>query len=340
LEKTILNTNQGEKMKRILLIVFLVCAICVFASSQEIIFVSAGGNDNNSGLGEAEPLKTLSKALSLAEQLNGRITVLGTLDVNSETQNNRDSVFGLSANSDREIIITGKPGASGSEKAILSAKDSNKSVVSVSKGNIRFEHIEISNANGEGTGSVGVFVFSRMTLGQGAVVRDNNHFGILISGEGAVCTIDGGEVRNNNSCAVVLNPNSFLIMQNGTIADNKADMGAGVFVAENAKFEMYGGTIADNKADTGAGVLVAGNAKFEMYGGTITNNRADMGAGVVIMNNGIFEMTGGTITKNRATDRVGGVWVLRGGKFVQGRKAKVSGNNAAKTNWNPNVYRQ
>jgi hypothetical protein len=285
-----------------------------FASAQEVIYVSASGNDNNSGLSETEALKTLYRALSRAEQLNdSKITVLGTLDASSETQNNRDSVFQLSANSDREIIITGKSGASGSEKAILSAKDSNRSIVSVSKGNIRFEHIEISNANGEGTGGVGVFVFSRMTLGQGAVVRDNNSFGILISGNGAVCTIDGGEVRNNNSSAVFIS-NGLFVLQNGTIADNKADMGAGV--------------------------LVATNAKFEMQGGTITNNRADWGAGVVIMDKGTFEMAGGTITKNRATNSIGGVYVQRGGIFVQDRKAKVSGNNAAKTNLNPNVYRQ
>jgi hypothetical protein len=298
-------------MKRIQLAIFILCVMCTFAFSQEI-FVSAGGNDNNSGLSETEPLRTLSIALSRAEQLDGRITVIGTLDANSETPKNRDSVFELSANSDREILITGKLGASGSEKAVLSAKDSNKSVVSVSKGNIRFENIEISNANGEGVGAVGVYVFSRMTLGQGAVVRDNSSFGILVS-DGAIFTIDGGEVRNNNSCAVFVK-DSIFVLQNGIIADNNAGIGAGVFVATGAKFEMYGGTI--------------------------TNNRAERGAGVIVMENGIFEMSGGTITKNRADNSVGGVWVRKGGKFVQGRKAKVSGNNAAKTNLNPNVYRQ
>jgi hypothetical protein len=51
-------------------------------------------------------------------------------------------------------------------------------------------------------------------------------------------------------------------------------------------------------------------------------------------------MSDGTITKNRATNIVGGVWVLKSGKFVQSRKAKVTGNNAKRTNPNPNVYRQ
>jgi len=269
----------------------MICAMYGFASSQEIIYVSANGNDNNSGLSETEALKTLFRALSRSEQLNSsKITVLGTLDANSETQYTRDSVFQFSVNSDREILITGKPDASGSEKAILSAKDSNRSVVSVHKGNIRFEHIEISNANGEsteGTGAVGIFVFSRATLGQGAVVRDNNGWGILVSNNDAICTIDGGEVRNNNSTGVFIN-RGLLVLKNGTIADNKAGMGAGVIVAADTKFEM----------------------------------------------------SGGTITKNRATDYTGGVWVLRGGKFVQNRKAKVSGNNAAKSTPNPNVYRQ
>jgi len=327
-------------MKKIQLIIFLTCVMYVFASSQEIIYVRAGGNDNNSGLSETEALKTLYKALSRAEQINsGRITVVGTLDSNSEARNTRDSVFELSVNSDMEVLITGKPDASDSEKAILSAKGSNKSVVSVNKGNIRFEYIEISNANGEGTGEVGVFVFSRITLGQGAVVRDNNGFGILISGNDAICTIDGGEVRNNNSTGVFLNKGLF-VLKNGTIADNKAKLAAGVFVATDTKFEMQGGTILNNIADTGAGVIVESDAKFEMLDGTISNNTADTGAAVVIFKKGIFEMSGGIITKNRATDIIGGVWVHPGGKFIQSRKAKVSGNTAKRTKWNPNVYRQ
>jgi hypothetical protein len=327
-------------MKRIPLMIFLTCMMYVFAFSQEIIFVSANGNDNNSGLSETEALKTLYRALSRAEQLNsGSITVLGTLDANSEARNTRSSVFEISVNSGMEILITGKPDASGSEKAILSAKGSNKSVVSVNKGNIRFEHIEISNAHGESTGDIGIFVFSRITLGQGAVVKDNNGFGILISNEDAICTIDGGEVRNNNSCAVFVSKGLF-VLKSGTITDNKAKMGAGVFVAAYTKFEMQGGIITNNKADSGAGVAVDADAKFEMNGGTITNNTADTGAAVIIMGKGIFEMSDGTITKNRATDSIGGVWVLPGGKFVQSRKAKVSGNTAKRTNLNPNVYRQ
>jgi hypothetical protein len=297
-------------MKKILLIIFMVCAICAFASSQEIIYVSAGGNDNNTGLSETEPLKTLSRALSRAEQLNsGRITVLGTLDAGSGTQSNRDAIFVLSANSDREILITGKPGASGSEKAILSA-NSEKSVVSVSKGNIRFEHIEITNAHAEGTGAI---VLSRMTLGQGAAVKNNNDFGIMVFEDNAICTIDGGEIRNNNSCAVIIT-GGLLILKDGTIADNKANIGAGV--------------------------VVCSGAKFEMQGGTITNNRAEWGTGVVIMEKGTFEMSGGTITRNRATNSIGGVWVQPGGTFIQNRRARILGNYANNTNLDPNVHRQ
>jgi hypothetical protein len=302
-------------MKKTVLIILLICAICAFAYSQEIVYVSANGNDNNSGLREAEALKTLSAALSRAEQLsNGRITVIGTLDANSETQSNRNFVFVLSSNSSREILITGKRNASGSERAVLSAKDSNKSVVSVSRGSIRFENIEISNARGEGTGAVGVLVNSRMTLGQGAVVKDNNTFGILIYDDNAICTINGGEVRNNNSSGVYASK-GLLVLQGGTISDNSADMGAGVLVAENAKFEMRGGTIS--------------------------NNKAEWGAGVVVMNKGAFNMSDGTITRNTANDSVGGVWIQPGGIFDRNLlRAKISGNTSIKKNINPNIFKQ
>jgi len=301
-------------MKKIQLIMFFTFAMCAFSFSQEIIYVSANGNDNNSGLSETEPLKTLFRAVSRAEQLNnGRVTVLGTLDVNSEVRNSRSGLFELSANSDREILITGKPDASGSEKAVLSAKGSNKNVVSLLKGNIRFEHIEISNAEGESSNEMGIFVASRLTLGQGAVVKDNSSYGILILGDDAICIIDQGEVRNNNNSGVFV-AKGLLVLQNGTIAENKAVLGAGVFVASDAKFEMKGGTI--------------------------TNNKAERGAGVLVMNKGTFEMSEGTITRNAASIYIGGVWSQPGSKFVQGRRSRVTGNTAANTNVDVNIYRQ
>jgi hypothetical protein len=57
-------------------------------------------------------------------------------------------IFSLGDNRENppEILITGKPGATGAERAVLSGRGSKAGVVAIAnKVKIRFEHIEISN---------------------------------------------------------------------------------------------------------------------------------------------------------------------------------------------------
>jgi hypothetical protein len=180
----------------------------------------------------------------------------------------------ISGNTSSEILITGKPNAKGAEKAVLSAKKSNKSPVSINtSAKIRFEHIEISG--GEGMG-IGMFVLSnaQVTLGQGAVVRENPKFGILISDNG-ICTIDGGEVRNNKGSGVNIQASGVLYMKNGAITSNNAEMAAGVFAGKDSMFEMSGGSITRNRASSAiGGVFIAASCTFIQTGGTIRQNSA------------------------------------------------------------------
>jgi hypothetical protein len=116
-----------------------------------------------------------------------------------------------------------------------------------------------------------------------------------------------------------------------SIGGNKAigsgNRGGGVYV-HSGEFNMYGGTITDNEAEIGGGVYVIGT--FAMSGSaSINNNEAtayDGGGGVYIYN-GTFTMNGGTINNNEAEYYGGGV-LVEGSAFNMSGGAVIRGNQA------------
>jgi len=276
-------------MKKAIIIALFVCLACPGTFAQQSIYVSADGNDYNDGLSEKTPIKTFNFALFIMALRDIRtLTVIGTLDINSQDVKAEDLwVFGIFGNvidsmfmnREDEIIITGKPDAVGPERAALSGRGAvNKVVVLVSSENakIRFEHIDISGGAGER--GVGLIVTdgSEVTLGPGAVVRNNTSVGISIGGNGGgACIIDGGEVLGNGYGGVSVGANGMLYLQNGTIRENTCVTGAGVMVGGGGIFSMKGGIISDNRASVmGGGVAVNTGGRFDQTGGNISGNIA------------------------------------------------------------------
>lgn len=265
-------------MKKIVLILLFALSVCTWAFTQSGLesiswHVSANGNDAAPGTPD-QPLKTLSRAMFIAENSGiRRITVIGTLDVTSEGLNEQLTVFVLAVQLKMsEILISGKPNATGAERAVLSGIGSGKGVVQINA-LIRFEHIEISGAEGQNNFGMLINFGSQVTLGAGAVVRNNGPgIGILNS----ICVIDGGEIRDNNSSGVILAEQSILTMRNGTIRGNNSPSSAGgVMVNNGCTFTMTGGTITANRAaQFGGGVAVVTGGRFDQSGGTISDNTA------------------------------------------------------------------
>ena len=95
----------------------------------------------------------------------------------------------------------------------------------------------------------------------------------------ASCVIDGGLIRNNNSHGVAVYKGSVLTMRSGTISENQADIGAGVYVVDDGHFTMSGGTITGNKATGyGGGLYIFDRNNFEQTGGSIRGNTAGQGS--------------------------------------------------------------
>ena len=303
-------------------------------------YVSASGNNNNDGLSEDRPLRSLALASRRAESGSiKRITVIGTLNQQSEGGEDDGCVFPLEGGIATEIVISGKWGL---DRAVLSGAGSGKSVVNVS-GTTRFEHIEISGGelNAENKHGYGITIFGGTgTIGLGTVVRANKGVGVDIL-VGTVF-LAGGDIRDNEGGGV-LNSGTFT-MQSGSIRNNKVANGGGVYNTGN--FTMSGGVISGNTAtEFGGGVFVAnsvlGDTVFTMIGGTISNNTAQYGGGVFIAE-GAFRQSGGAISSNRAR--------LGGGVFVFSRYDRtggtVTGNTVTHTSSdampgsNANVFRR
>jgi hypothetical protein len=280
------------------MIAALAAPLAVHAQSGASYYVKADGNDGNDGLSEARPFRNLAIALSAAQKGTIKtITVIGTLNEGSETlsfalKQQFGSVFALMDFSEgrntAEITITGKPDASGAERAVLSAAGSGAGVLSITNGvKVRLQHIEISGGeiaagdkNGEGITLLGAG--TRLTLGPGAVVRGNQKYGVGVSGNTS-CILDGGEIRDNSAVGVVVARGSF-IMRSGSISNNRSPgSGGGVGVAAGGVFTMSGGSISGNSAGiSGGGVAALSGGTFNQTGGTITENTARQGSPNVV----------------------------------------------------------
>lgn len=286
---------------------------------QDTYYVMAGGSDRNDGLSEQTPFRSLFKALVMVTEGPVKtVTVIGPLDLASEQSSNNERVFLIQGTGRDPVLIRGKP--SGPEPAALSAAGSGRRAVLV-KGivNVRFEEIEISGgtASSDGGGGMEIGPGALVTLGSGAVLRDNSSESIgggVVIAPGGVFTIDGGRILNNRSGGVgggiaVVGKTSVLTFKDGEISENHGQGGGGVAVYQDASFIFSGGVIRDNTADlAGGGVVVNQNGIFTMEGGILRGNRsAGSGGGVALLVRGTVTIKGGEIHGNRAAEHGGGI---------------------------------
>jgi uncharacterized repeat protein (TIGR02543 family) len=315
-------------------------------------YVRADGNDQNDGLSETTPFKTLGRAIYVALRRNIRnITVLGTLNLESEGENSfyPNTVFTIINTAGTEITIRGKEG---DETAALFG--SGKEVISVfGNAQIRLEHLKITGGTGIQVGGQ-----ARVVLGEGALVQDNhsqsNGGGVYVTGgtfivQGGIISgntakygggvyvgggdfiMEEGEISGNTASTygggVYISDGTFT-MSSGTINGNTASSGGGV-CASNSAFTMSGGEISENTTSgRGSGVYVSGSGTFTMEDGRISGNTASFGGGVSV-SSGMFTMSGGTINGNTASSSGGGVYISDNGAFTKTSGGTISDTNTA-----------
>jgi hypothetical protein len=302
--------------------------------TMEIVYVSNFGDEENDGHSESTAKKELAKAL-LGAMLSTshlgksvKIIIIGTLDVKQDTlsslmrQGGRNFLYQVIQSTPKEgteIIITGKPNASETEKARISAEGlfaNNGKGLSVflvrGGGKVRFEHIEISGGDYDLGAGLWVTGGTEVTLGEGAMVTGNHGrlgAGVFIDDK-ATFILAGGEVKDNIS------------LDNGINGSG----GGGIFVAESATFIMHSGIISGNTTDRAGGGVYVNGGTFTMNNGNIRNNTVEDSGGGVFLASGVFTMNGGFITENRARNNAGGIYVKSRATFTWRRTGYIGKN--------------
>ncbi|WP_270580371.1 leucine-rich repeat protein [Butyricicoccus sp. OF27-2pH9A] len=182
--------------------------------------------------------------------------------------------------------------------------------------------------------------------GGGVCVRENGTFtmsGGTISGNSTAVDSDTIQQPNAGGGGVFVEDNASFEMTNGTITGNKTNgMGGGVATAVLSKddtvgggrFHMTGGTISDNTASCGGGVYSwSGRDRVVLEGGNIVNNTAYRQGGGVYVSHAPWSITikNALITANKAAIQGGGIWSCPVGTVSLGTDAAVFGNTAGKS---------
>jgi hypothetical protein len=293
----------------------------ILAEYKGIYYVSASGSDYNNGWTEETPFKTLENAFSLfmGVEFNRSyaVIVIGTLNQSSEGSNDEHGVFDISPSGGGPYLITGIPYAPSGTRAILSAAGTNKEAANVSGGlsgaTFLFEHIEISGSKERG---LSISLSTDVTLGDGAVVRDNTGGGVLVAGPKAEykamsapghLIIDGGIIENNNtSNGGGVYVNGKLTMKRGAVRNNttpvevnESGRGGGIIFWGDYTSVISGGEISGNAARFGGGIYIVKGTTVTMTGGIVSGNTG-IGSGVTVTLGAVFNQNGGTVSGNKA----------------------------------------
>lgn len=199
-----------------------------------------------------------------------------------------------------------------------------------------------ANAAGILVNTVGAFSMTGGTVAGN--VADSKGGGIYIQSESSdadfTTNIHGGSITNNgaaNGAGIYVDTNKNVSIKNVTIESNIAtENGGGVYVNRSRSCVMSeGNSIASNTAVNGGGVYMTGSGIFTMEDGSITSNVAtEKGAGVYVGSNTNkpFTMTGGMISGHgtadaRSNSQGAGIYVAEGSVFEMNGENAVIENN-------------
>jgi len=335
-------------------------------------YVRADGNDKNKGISEDMPFKTLVKALQAASKSSiKKITVIGVLDgimaldeVKKtaaspviEVTKYMDATGGqdiakvltdnigvaqlkgsYDAPNPNEILITGKPDASSSEKAVLTSTKGGP-VLQVLNMAIRLEHIEISGCQNE-DGAIWV-VRGNLTLAQDAKITRNSGDTTIYIHRGLVIMRDNAEVSYNegkDNVGVYLENGSVGIMLDNTVITNNkaANNGGGVALEGSTLIMKNNASISNNSAGNAGGGIITFTDKKNGYisqvtigdNASVTKNSARIGGGILLQDELILRDTA-RITENTASVQGGGIWGETDNASVFKEENTILANNKA-----------
>ena len=230
------------------------------------------GNDENDGLTDETPVKTLAKALELAGT-NGTIIVMKAVWLSSDHTIENITIERYENNTTGDLFSV-----AGNANDITT--------------------ITVKNATIDGKG---------ITLDN--TINTNEEL-FWLGAYASLVLEEGAKLVNNRSVAVYVATNAELIMNNGEISGNISPQGFAV-VHVSGTFKMNGGSIKNNRNEFSFGGAVdVYDGTFIMTDGEISGNYACTGGGGVFGDGATLTILNGKIINNTvnndATNRYGG----------------------------------
>jgi predicted outer membrane repeat protein len=178
---------------------------------------------------------------------------------------------------------------------------SNKSV------SLRNSTVSDNRANGGVFGGGGIYTSGRLLL-QSTTIKNNS-----APRGGGISSFRGGER---------------IQIVGGTIADNVADSGAGIFLS-HAGATIQDTTISGNQARANGGGIFMGDldddGKLQLQNTTVTRNTANFGGGIALLATDVV-LNASHVVDNRASTTGGGIIRQTGGSITLRNGSTVSGN--------------
>jgi LPXTG-motif cell wall-anchored protein len=279
-------------------------------NTQNAVYLNGkSGDDSADGSTADLAVKTFARAKEIA-QSNGNITSIYITD---------------------SVSVSGEISLEGTNAVVKRDASFGGYLLVINRGDSAvLKNITIDGNSSEASGTTKSLIYDRgsLTIEDGAVLKNNvlSDLGYFHATGGAIEADEGT-----------------IIITGGTIENNTANFGGGIYLYYNSVMTMSGGTIQNNTAVDGTESGLYGYAAgggIDLYGGStlnvtgnaeIKNNHSDhmgggisLGTGVASNGSDVLNMTGGVITGNSSGSGGGGIMV-QAGKANAYATANISG---------------
>ena len=231
----------------------------------------SSGNDDNTGKSATSAVKTLSKAVELAQ--GGDIFLLDCVEVDSDIKLSN---------------VTFRPG-----------KSNMSGMLYISRGKVTLENIIINNKTPDGKSCqfsnypIGVTGrLATLTIADGTEIGPFPGNSCIIVSYDSTVNLNGGKILGDKQNTVeygggIYAEHATVNVNGGTISGHSATYGGGIF-SSYSKININGGTISDNQSIRGSGIYAINDSNVSLKGGSIIHNKSGQGAGVYLSISKLF----------------------------------------------------
>ena len=230
---------------------------------------SRSGNDTNHGSSAENAVRTLKKAIEIAN--GGIIYLLNPIDINENVTLEN---------------VTLRPGRSNMSGMLY-----------IRRGDVTLEKIIINNITPDGTpckfSNDPIRVTGTLTIEDGTKIGPFPGKSCIIVSQRSTVNLNGGEILGDKQNTVkygggIYAYESTVNVNGGIISGHSATYGGGIYADNHSSININGGQISENQSTYGGGICAIEYSNVWLKGGSIAGNKSGQGAGVYLDMSNLF----------------------------------------------------